>query len=60
MVTVRGGYFYEHRAKGDRKYFTFGAGVKYSVVGIDVSYLAALKRTNPLANTVRFSLNFAI
>ncbi len=60
MVTVRGGYFYEHRAKGDRKYFTLGAGVKYSVVGIDVSYLAALKRTNPLANTVRFSLNFAI
>lgn len=58
VLAIRGGYFYEHRAKGDRKYFTFGAGVYYSVFGIDVSYLAALKRTNPLANTIRFSLSF--
>lgn len=58
VLAIRGGYFYEHRAKGDRKYFTFGAGIYYSVFGIDVSYLAALKRTNPLANTVRFSLKF--
>lgn len=58
VLALRGGYFYEHRAKGDRKYFTFGAGIYYSVFGIDVSYLAALRRTNPLANTVRFSLKF--
>ena len=58
VLAIRGGYFYEHRAKGDRKYFTFGAGIYYSVFGIDVSYLAALKRTNPLANTIRFSLKF--
>lgn len=58
VLAVRGGYFYEHRAKGDRKYFTFGAGIYYSVFGIDVSYLAAIRRTNPLANTVRFSLKF--
>ena len=58
VLAIRGGYFYEHRAKGDRKYFTFGAGIYYSVFGIDVSYLAALRRTNPLANTVRFSLKF--
>lgn len=58
VLALRGGYFYEHRAKGNRKYFTFGAGIYYSVFGIDVSYLAALRRTNPLANTVRFSLKF--
>ncbi len=58
VLAIRGGYFYEHRAKGDRKYFTFGAGIYYSVFGIDVSYLAAINRTNPLANTVRFSLKF--
>lgn len=58
ILAVRAGYFHEHISKGDRKYLTFGAGIYYSVIGIDVSYLAAFKRTNPLANTVRFSLKF--
>jgi hypothetical protein len=58
ILAVRGGFFYENRAKGARQYFTFGAGLYYSVFGIDVSYLAALSRVNPLANTVRFSLKF--
>jgi hypothetical protein len=58
ILAIRGGFFYENRAKGARQYFTFGAGLYYSVFGIDVSYLAALSRVNPLANTVRFSLKF--
>jgi hypothetical protein len=58
ILAVRAGYFHEHITKGDRKYLTFGAGIYYSVIGIDVSYLAAFKRQNPLANTVRFSLTF--
>ncbi len=58
VLAIRGGYFYENRAKGARQYFTFGAGIYYSVFGIDVSYLAAVRRNNPLANTVRFSLKF--
>lgn len=57
-LAVRMGYFHEHPSKGARQYLTFGAGVYYSVFGIDVSYLAAFTRTNPLANTVRFSLKF--
>lgn len=57
-LAVRVGYFNEHPSKGARQYLTFGAGVYYSVFGIDVSYLAAFSRTNPLANTVRFSLKF--
>ena len=52
------GYFHEHPSKGARQYLTFGVGIYYSVFGIDVSYLAAFTRTNPLANTVRFSLKF--
>lgn len=57
-LAVRVGYFNEHPSKGARQYLTFGAGVYYSVFGIDVSYLAAFSSTNPLANTVRFSLKF--
>lgn len=57
-LAVRMGYFNEHPSKGARQYLTFGAGIYYSVFGIDVSYLAAFSRTNPLANTVRFSLKF--
>jgi Type IX secretion system protein PorV len=57
-LAVRVGYFNEHPSKGARQYLTFGAGVYYSVFGIDVSYLAAFSKTNPLANTVRFSLKF--
>jgi len=58
ILAVRMGYFNEHPSKGARQYLTFGAGIYYSVFGIDVSYLAAFSRTNPLANTVRFSLKF--
>jgi len=58
ILAVRAGYFHEHPSKGARQYLTFGAGIYYSVFGIDVSYLAAFSRTNPLANTVRFSLKF--
>lgn len=53
------GYFNEHEIKGARKYFSFGAGFKYSVVKLDVSYLmSASKVKNPLENTLRFSLTF--
>lgn len=58
ILAVRMGYFHEHPSKGARQYLTFGAGVYYSVFGIDVSYLATFTNTNPLANTVRFSLKF--
>ena len=56
---MRLGYFHESPMKGARKYFTFGAGFKYNVVNIDVSYLfSASKVQNPLENTLRFSLTF--
>lgn len=55
----RAGYFNEHETKGARKYFTLGAGFKYQIVKVDVSYLfSASKVRNPLENTLRFSLTF--
>jgi hypothetical protein len=56
---LRLGYFNENEYKGARKFFTLGAGFKYNVVKIDVSYLfSASKVRNPLENTLRFSLTF--
>ncbi len=54
------GYFHESPIKGARKFFSLGAGFKYNVVKVDVSYLfSASKVKNPLENTLRFSLSFA-
>lgn len=55
----RVGYFNESPIKGARKFFSLGAGFKYNVVKVDVSYLfSASKVRNPLENTLRFSLSF--
>jgi len=60
QFAIRAGYFYEHPTKGDRQYFTLGAGVKYNVFTLDFSYLvdasSSINGTNPLANTIRFSM----
>jgi hypothetical protein len=56
---LRMGYFNESQMKGGRKFFTLGAGFKYNVVKVDVSYLfSASAVRNPLENTLRFSLTF--
>lgn len=55
----RAGYFYEAPTKGDRQYFTVGAGLNYNMFGLNFSYLipsgSGVNR-NPLSNTLRFSL----
>jgi hypothetical protein len=54
---LRVGYFNENENKGARQFFTLGAGFKYNVIKLDVSYLfGASKVRNPLENTLRFSL----
>ena len=58
LLAIRAGYFNEAATKGNRKYFTFGVGVKYNVFGLDFSYLIPTKQNNPLQNTLRFSLLF--
>lgn len=55
----RAGYFNEAEEKGARKFFTLGAGFKYSTINIDLSYLfSASQVQSPLENTLRFSLTF--
>ena len=60
IFALRTGFFYENANKGARQYFNFGLGFKYNKFGIDISYLAALKRLNPLANTLRFTLSMVL
>ncbi len=58
QFALRAGYFYEAPEKGDRRYFTVGAGLKYNIFNIDFAYLLANPQKSPLANTLRFSLLF--
>lgn len=55
---VRGGYFNESQYKGNRKYFTAGAGFKLNVFQLDAAYVISTSQTNPLDQTLRFSLSF--
>jgi long-subunit fatty acid transport protein len=58
QFAFRGGYFYENKLKGNRKYFTLGAGLRYNVFGIDLAYLIPTDQRNPLENTLHFTLTF--
>lgn len=58
QFSVRAGYFHEASTKGNRKYVTLGAGLRYSIFGLDFAYLIPIEQRNPLANTLRFSLLF--
>lgn len=55
---LRSGYFNENEFKGNRKFFSAGAGVKMKACAVDIAYLIPVSQNNPLANTVRFSLIF--
>ncbi len=56
LFALRTGYFYENPYNGNRQFLTFGAGLRYNIVGVDFSYIYALEENSPLANTMRFSL----
>ena len=55
---VRGGYFNESQYKGNRKYFTAGAGFKLNVFQLDAAYVISTSQSNPLDQTLRFTLSF--
>ncbi|MDE5568941.1 MAG: type IX secretion system outer membrane channel protein PorV, partial [Muribaculaceae bacterium] len=55
---LRAGYFYENEYKGNRKYFSIGAGFSLNVVRLDASYMIAAAQTSPLDQTLRFTLTF--
>ncbi len=60
LFALRAGYFHEAYSKGGRQFFTAGFGIQYNMFAFDFSYLMALKRNNPLANTLRFSLRITL
>jgi hypothetical protein len=55
---LRAGYFNEPKTKGNRKYLTFGFGIRYKVFGLDAAYLVPFQQRHPLQNQLRFTLLF--
>lgn len=60
QFAIRGGYFHESETKGNRKFFTAGAGLRLKVFTLDFSYLMPLNQNHPLAQTFRFSLAYTL
>lgn len=56
--SLRAGYHHESENKGNRKYFTLGAGFRMSVFSLDAGYVIATAKSNPLDQTLRFTLAF--
>ena len=56
--SVRAGYHHESESKGNRKYFTAGAGFHMNVFSLDAGYVIATSKSNPLDQTLRFTLSF--
>jgi len=55
---LRGGYYYENPNIGNRQYFSAGAGFRMSVFELNAAYLISTVQSNPLDQTLRFSLSF--
>ena len=56
--SLRAGYHHERENKGNRKYFTAGAGFRMNVFSLDAGYVMATAKSNPLDQTLRFTLTF--
>ena len=60
FLAARAGYFHESKLKGNRKYFTVGLGIVYNQLGVDFAYLIPRGRSNPLQDTLRFTLSYKV
>jgi len=58
LFAIRGGYHYENPANGNRRYANVGIGIRYNGFGLDMAYLIPIQQSNPLAETLRFTLLF--
>jgi hypothetical protein len=54
----RAGFYYDSKRKGNRRYLTFGAGLRYSFLGIDLAYYFPFTNNDPMANTIKISVLF--
>jgi hypothetical protein len=57
LIALRVGYFYEDPNEGNRKFMTFGAGLRYDMYGFDFGYISAFEERHPLGETLRLSLS---
>jgi hypothetical protein len=55
-IALRSGFFYEDPQYGNRKFLTFGAGIRYNIFGFDFSYISTFEEQHPLGETLRFTL----
>ena len=58
LFSLRAGYHHESQNKGNRKYFTVGGGFRMNVFSLDVGYVISTAQSNPLDQTLRFTLAF--
>lgn len=56
LIALRMGYFWEDPQFGNRKFLSFGAGIRYSMYGFDFSYISTFEENHPLSDTLRFTL----
>ncbi len=56
LFALRTGYFYEDPSYGNRKFLTFGAGLRYDIYGFDFSYISSIESNHPLDETLRFTI----
>ena len=56
LFALRAGFFYEDPSYGNRKFYTFGAGIRYDIYGFDFSYLSSSESNHPLDDTLRFTV----
>jgi hypothetical protein len=57
LVAIRAGYFYEDPREGNRKFMTFGAGIRYDLYGFDFGYISTIQGQEPLDGTLRLTLS---
>jgi hypothetical protein len=57
LIAIRAGYFYEDPREGNRKFMTFGAGIRYDLYGFDFGYISSIEGQNPLDGTLRLTLS---
>ncbi|MEK7818681.1 MAG: type IX secretion system outer membrane channel protein PorV [Bacteroidota bacterium] len=57
LIALRAGYFYEDPDFGNRRFKTFGAGIRWDIYGFDFSYIATEEEKHPLSDTLRFTLS---
>jgi len=58
LFAIRAGYHYENPQNGNRRYANVGIGIRYNAFGLDMAYLIPIQQSNPLAETLRFTLHF--